>query len=122
MKNKPEFNRLTFIHAMDGIREAIRTQFNFRIHVLAALLVVAAGLVLRISLTQWCILMLAGGMVLAAECFNTAVEYLVDLVMPGLHKKAGKAKDLAAGAVLICAIAAAVVGMMIFVPALYNLF
>ena len=59
------------------------------------------------------------GMVLAAEGFNTAIERLVDLVSPDFHPVAGDVKDVAAGAVLICAIAAAIIGMIIFIPYFY---
>ena len=106
----------SFGHAIDGIGEALKTQFNFRLHVAAALLVTGAGLIFHIPAVEWCIVVLAIGLVAAAECFNTAMEYLTDLAMPEHHAVAGKIKDLAAGAVLICAVAAAIAGLMVFVP------
>jgi diacylglycerol kinase (ATP) len=73
-----------------------------------------------ITPTEWCIVTLCFGMVLAAEGFNTAIERLVDLVSPDYHPIAGDVKDIAAGAVLICAIAAAIIGMIVFLPYLLN--
>ena len=70
--------------------------------------------------TEWCIVVICFGVVLAAEGFNTAIERLVDLVSPEFHPVAGDVKDVAAGAVLICAIAAAIIGCIIFVPYLMN--
>ncbi len=105
-----------FGHAARGIREAAASQRNFRFHLFATALVVVAGIVIGISPTEWAVLMLAAGMVLAAECFNTAVEYLTDLVSPQYHELARKTKDLAAGAVLLVAVAAAAAGLLVFGP------
>ena len=76
----------------------------------------AAGFFFEVSRWEWCLLILCVAVVLAAEAFNSALEYLVDLVSPGQHPLAGKAKDIAAGAVLIVAIGAALVGLLIFIP------
>ncbi len=74
---------------------------------------------LSISTQEWLILVLTFGMVLMAEAFNTALEFLTDLVSPEPHPLAGKAKDVAAGAVLITAVMAVVVGMIIFLPKIF---
>ena len=87
-----------------------------KIHCTVAVLVVIAGLILGISVTEWFICLGLFGMVMALELVNTAVEAVVDLVTEERHPLAKIAKDTAAGAVLIAAIMAAIVGLIIFVP------
>jgi diacylglycerol kinase (ATP) len=87
-----------------------------RIHVLSAIGVVAAGFFFDVSITEWCLLAGCIGMVFMAEIFNTAIETLTNLVSPDYHPLAGKAKDLAAAAVLMASITAAIVGVLIFLP------
>ena len=94
----------------------IKTQHNFWVHLGITILVVAAGLFFRISLNDWMLIILAIGLVLSAETFNTAIEQLTDLVHPDTHPVAGRVKDVAAGAVLLAALAAAFIGLLIFVP------
>jgi len=69
-----------------------------------------------ITRTEWIVIILCIGVVIAAELFNTAIERLVDLVSPERHPIAGQVKDIAAGAVLVCAVAAAIIGIIIFLP------
>lgn len=76
----------------------------------------SAGIVLGITRTEWIMVVMCIGTVIAAELFNTAIEKLVDLVSPERHPVAGQVKDIAAGAVLICAVAAAIIGLIIFIP------
>lgn len=78
--------------------------------------VIIAGIVLGITRTEWIMVVMCIGTVIAAELFNTAIEKLVDLVSPERHPVAGQVKDIAAGAVLICAVAAAIIGLIIFIP------
>lgn len=99
----------------------MRSTPNARIHLLAAIAAIALGIFLSISNTEWCILALSIAMVFCAEAFNTALEQLTDLVSPGQHPLAGKAKDLAAGAVLLAALGAAATGLIIFAPKLWHL-
>ena len=101
----------SFGYAFQGIFTCIRKERNMKIHCMVAALVVIAGLILGISVTEWCICLGLFGMVMALELVNTAVEAVVDLVT---EEKI--AKDTAAGAVLIAAIMAAIVGLIIFVP------
>ena len=75
----------------------------------------------NISTVEWCIVLLCFAMVLAAEAFNTAIERLVNLVSPDYHTLAGDVKDIAAGAVLICAIAAAIIGVIVFIPYFFEI-
>ena len=99
----------SFGYAFQGIFTCIRKERNMKIHCTVAVLVVIAGLILGISVTEWCIC-------LGLELVNTAVEAVVDLVTEERHPLAKIAKDTAAGAVLIAAIMAAIVGLIIFVP------
>lgn len=104
----------SFKYAFKGIFDLFKTQINARIHAFFMILVIAGGFFFNISTTEWIICILAIAMVLAAEAVNTALEYVVDLVSPDYHELAGKAKDVAAAAVLILAIAAAIIGCIIF--------
>ncbi len=106
----------SFRYAFLGIQLMIKTQHNFWIHLASTVLVVIAGFLFHISPTEWMLVIFAIGMVLSAETFNSAIEQLTDLVSPDFHPKAGRVKDLAAGAVLFSSIAAALIGLIIFVP------
>ncbi len=112
----------SFRFALAGIRAAFWTEINMRIHLAAALVVVVVAFVLEVTATEWCLLIFCIGVVWAAEIFNTALEALVNLVSPVQHPLAGKVKDLAAGAVLVTAIMAVVVGLLIFGPHLVRVF
>lgn len=105
----------SFQHAGRGLL-LLTKEANARVHLAAACIAVLLGLVLGIGATDWAILVLCIGLVIAAEGMNTALERIVDLVSPEWHPLARDAKDLAAGAVLVAAIAAAIVGVLIFVP------
>jgi diacylglycerol kinase (ATP) len=111
----------SFGFAFKGIATLFRTQPNARIHLLAMSAVTVAGYLLKVSTSEWCFIVLAFTMVLAAEAFNTAVEFVVDLASPDYHHLAGMAKDVAAAAVLITAIGAASIGIIVFLPKLLML-
>lgn len=106
----------SFFHAFEGIYNTFKSERNMKIHILIMTLVIICGFIFHITKTEWliCILLFAG--VLSLEIINTAIEAIVDLVSPEFHPLAKVAKDAAAGAVLISAIAAAIIGLMIFVP------
>lgn len=104
----------SFIYAFRGIKWLLKTQHNAWIHIFAAFVVIAAGFWFSLTLTEWALVVLATGIVFSAETFNTAIEQLVDKISPGYDEMAGKIKDLAAGAVLLAAITAAVVGIIVF--------
>lgn len=108
-----------FDHAAEGVVRAVRTQRNMRFHALAAVAVVAASLLFRVSLVEFAVLFFAITLVLVVELVNTAVEALVDLASPNFHPLAKIAKDAAAGAVLVASIGAAVVGVVIFIPKIF---
>lgn len=110
----------SFINAFSGLIILLRSETNARIHLIILILVLIAGLILKLSLAHWIAVSLAAGLVITAECLNTAIEYLCDAVSPGYDLKIKKAKDLAAAGVLISAIVAAVTGLSIFLPAIIN--
>jgi diacylglycerol kinase (ATP) len=92
------------------------SQHNAWVHAAATLLVVAGGLTLDVSRVEWMLLILAMVSVWTAEALNTALEFLCDVASPDFHPLVEKAKDVAAGAVLICALGAAIVGALVFCP------
>ena len=92
-----------------------------KIHCFAAVCVVVAGVLFHISVTEWCICLVLFGLILSLELVNTAIEAVVDLVTKEKKPLAKIAKDTAAGAVLVSAIAAAIIGCIIFVPYLLEL-
>jgi diacylglycerol kinase (ATP) len=106
----------SFRHAFNGIRASLLSQPNLRIHLIAAAFVVVFGFIVDLNRLEWLAICLAIGAVLSAEIMNSAVEQLTDLVSPEKNPRAGMVKDMAAGAVLIAAIAAAVLGLIIFIP------
>lgn len=124
MKQKKERQSLakSFYHAFEGIFATIREERNIKIHLGFVALVLIAGFALKISLTEWLIVLTLFGLVLALELVNTAVEAAIDLVTEERRPLAKKAKDAAAGAVLIAAINAAIIGCIIFVPKILALF
>jgi diacylglycerol kinase (ATP) len=110
-----------FGYALNGIWQAAATQLNFRVHLVAVLIVVFLGYALHISANEWLWIILCIGMVLTAELFNTALEFLTNLVSPEYNKKAGLVKDISAGAVLVAAVSAFIIGLIIFLPKLLAL-
>lgn len=112
----------SFKYAFNGIFYCMRTQHNFWIHLLATIIVILLGFLFDISRAEWLLLIFSIGLVLCLEIINTAIEYLVDIISPQHQKAAGLAKDLAAGAVLIGAITAILIGLIIFSPKFLNLF
>lgn len=111
----------SFRNAFRGIRIAARTERNMRIHLIFAILVIFFGTLFLISPLEWMICLICFGLVIGMEMMNTAIETLVDLVSPQKQKMAGKAKDIAAGAVLVSALIAATVGLIIFVPKAWKM-
>jgi diacylglycerol kinase len=111
-----------FVYAWRGIVAAVRSERNMKFHAVAALCVVVAGFVLQISPMEWAAVLLCCGLVISAEMVNTAIEKLCDVVEPNLNEKIRAIKDIAAGAVWVCAIAAACVGVIVFLPKIIELF
>jgi len=107
-------------YALRGIAVMMRSQHNAWIHALATAVVAILGLVIRLSTAEWCWIVLAVMAVWTAEALNTAFEFLTDVASPSFHPLAGKAEDVAAGAVLISAIGSVVIGALVFGPHLWQ--
>lgn len=105
-----------FSCAWSGFVYILRSQRNMKIHLTAAALAIMLGFILKIDAASWTAIFLCIGCVLTAECFNTALESLVDLVSPQYHKLARYTKDCAAAGVLVFAVISVVVALIIFVP------
>lgn len=104
----------SFKYALNGIAISFKEQLNIKIHLATVLLVVCAGLYFGITLIEWILLVITIALVIGLELVNSAIENLVDLISPQQHPLAGKIKDIAAGAVLVVAIASLVIGALIF--------
>ena len=111
----------SFSAAMRGAAYTIRTQRNTHIELAAAVVVVAAGLWLRIEALAWAVLALTVATILALEAVNSAVEAVVDLVSPDYHELARTAKDCAAGAMIFAVLGSLGVAAAIFGQQLFNL-
>jgi len=107
--------------ALQGIKAMVRSQHNAWVHAAATVVVVLAGLLLHLKAGEWCWITLAVISVWSAEALNTAFEFLTDVASPEFHPLAGKAKDVAAGAVLIAAAGAVIIGLLVFGPKLLSL-
>jgi len=110
----------SFTFAFAGIAYMLRTQHNAWLHLLATIIVIAAGFALNVSADDWRWLVTAIVLVWTAETVNTAFEHLCDVVSPEFHASVQKSKDIAAGAVLICVIGAVIIGLQVFVPYLLR--
>jgi diacylglycerol kinase len=111
----------TFIHAANGIRQAFKTEMNFRIHLGATILVIVTGVVVEISTVEWLFVIGCCMFVLTLELLNTAIENLCDIVTEEYHPVIKIIKDIAAGAVLIGAIGSALTGLIVFLPKIIHL-
>ena len=111
----------SFRHALRGIRVMLSTQHNAWIHAAASVAAIGAGFALRIGRGEWLAVALAIMAVWTAEALNTAFEALCDVALPEFHPMVERAKDVAAGAVLISAIGAVAIALLVFGPKLLNL-
>ena len=118
MKNR----LLAFVFALQGIKHGWKCEEHLRIHTLAAVVAIMLGILLRINLWEWCVVLLSIGIVISAELMNAAIERLADRITKEKDPLIGQAKDLAAGAVLIVSLVALVLGMIIFLPKLWLVF
>jgi len=98
----------------------LRSQYNAWLHALATCAILVLAFILKINHSEWCWILLAIMAVWMAEALNTALEFLADAALPQYHPLVQKAKDVAAGAVLISAIGAVVIGILIFAPYLAH--
>ena len=117
---QPFIRLRSFAHALQGLAHLVRTQPNARLHLLAAILVCGAGIYFGLSRGEWLWISVAIVLVWSAEAFNTALECLADALHPERDPGIGRAKDVAAAAVLIAALGAVVIGVLVFLPHLAN--
>lgn len=117
-------NRLinSFAFAIKGIRVALREQGNLKIHLSISCLVLVAAYLLKLNIVEWAIILVCIAMVISLELVNSSIEALVDLVSPDRKEQAGKVKDIAAGAVLVAAVIASLIGLIIFGKYLFSLY
>ncbi len=118
---KDKRRRIGFSYAWNGIKEIYKTEYNFRIHLIAAVLAIVAGFTFHLSNMEWAIIVLVIGLVLMAELINSVIEKMIDYLKPEIHPSAKIIKDVAAGVVLITAIIALIVGLLIFLPKLDSI-
>ncbi len=111
-----------FRYAFNGLWYALRTQRNARVHLGIAILATILGIVLHISAVEFAMVFVAITSVFIAEMFNTVFELCIDIAAPNYHPLAKIAKDVAAGAVLLSAMLAIVIGLFIFIPHIWHLF
>ncbi|MDR2919972.1 MAG: diacylglycerol kinase family protein [Tannerella sp.] len=112
----------SFGYALHGIHRMIIREQNAKVHTLVACCVIVAGFYFRLSAFEWIAIVISISSVLAAEIFNTSIETLSDKVSPEYNKSIKQVKDFAAGGVLIIAIAAVIIGLIIFVPKIIACF
>lgn len=112
----------SFGYAWQGLNHCFLQERNFKIHTMAAATAVSLSLLLKISTMEWIAVVCCMALVMAMEMVNTSLEQLCNLVYPGRSNQVKKIKDMAAGAVLLCAGASAVCGSIIFIPKIFQLF
>lgn len=126
MKKQEKFSiakRLkSFTYAFHGLKVLFQEEHNSWIHLFVTVCVIIAGVLLKLSVLEWVAVAFAVGLVFSGEIFNSAIEDLSDVVCPERDERIKKVKDLAAAAVLVNAITAAVIGLLVFVPKIIQLF
>lgn len=110
----------SFVYAGRGIQTMVRSQHNAWVHTTATIAVIVVGLLAGLTRLEWFVLVLAIVSVWTAESLNTAFEFLCDVTSPEFHPLVEKAKDVAAGAVLITSIGATAIGLLVFAPYLWK--
>ena len=106
----------SFKYAINGIKSAIKSEQNMKIHILFMELVILMGIILNLSVFEWLIVLVCFMSVISSELFNTALEECVNLASPNINEKAKLAKDISAGSVLVTAIFSSLIGLIIFLP------
>jgi diacylglycerol kinase (ATP) len=110
-----------FIDAFRGVLFAIKDGTSLKIQLVFSVVSLGLGFYFNISISEWCFILLAIGLVIAAEIFNTSIEWVCNFMEPKHNEEIGKIKDTAAGAVLVLAVTAFVVGLIIFTPKIIAL-
>lgn len=110
-----------FGYAFNGIKTACKTEQNFIFDIIYGIVTIILGFVLKLSVIEFAIVLLAIALVISLELINSAIEYTVDMAMPEIHPLAKSAKDISAGAVLVSAVIAFIIGIIIYVPKVISL-
>lgn len=118
LKENKGFIGLSF--AWNGLKVMV-TERNFRIHLIATLLVIIVGLYFKLNPIEWVVIVTVIGIVLIAETFNSVIEQIIDYIKPDIHPTAKLIKDMSAGSVLLASIMAIIVGVIIFLPKIIHL-
>ena len=108
----------SFKHAFSGLVTLLKFEHNARIHLVILVIVILTGIFLKISGNDWVAIIFASGLVFISECFNTAVEYISDVVTNEHNENIKMAKDVAAAGVFISAIISVIIGLIVFIPAI----
>lgn len=116
MTYSPKHRVLSFKYAFEGLWQAFREQPNLKFHFLAAGVALLLGYIFQISSRDWLIVIFISGLVISLELTNSAIEEIVDYLIPQINPVAKKVKDIAAAAVLVASITAAIIGVIIFLP------
>ena len=111
----------SFSYAFNGLRQMFFVERNFTIHVLTAIVTIVFGFLMRISTAEWMVIILCIVIVISLEIVNSAIEKLCDFIHPEEHEKIKIIKDISAAAVLIAALAAFVIGLVIFLPKILHI-
>ena len=111
---------VSFKYAFQGMADALKEEPNLKFHFLAGVIVIIVSFILRINREDWITIILLIGLVVSVELTNTAIEAVVDGFTQKQHPTAKLAKDISAGAVLIAALTAAIIGIIIFIPYITN--
>ena len=124
MKYKKEIKSLgnSFKYAFQGIWSSFKSERNMKIHVFMMIFVILCGIFMNINLGEWITCLILFALVIGAELFNTAIEAVVDMISLEKSPQAKLAKDISAGAVLVFAMASALIGLLIFIPKILELF
>ena len=112
----------SFSYAFNGIKTACKTEQNFVVDLILGVIAITPGFVLKLSTFEFIIVLLVIGLAITVELINTAIEYTVDMAMPEIHPLAKAAKDLASGAVFIMDLIILIIGIIIYLPKIINLF
>lgn len=120
MLSRLRAHKVSFDHAFDGFVHTIKTQPNFRFHLIASICVFLLGIYFSISTLEWLILIFTINMVIVAEMINTSIESMVDLITEERRENARVAKDVSAGMVLVSSFLAVIIGSFVFVPKIIS--
>lgn len=113
---KKQSHLRSFAVAFHGLKIIFINERNFRVHLSLGLLAVIACFLFKVTVGEWITVLLLIAVILSTEALNTCIEYICDYISPEYHHMIKKIKDVAAGAVLLCAIIAVVVACIIFIP------